>query len=88
MYILASNNLYSRRILNETRHEKACLYAPNFDKVGRAYCFGLACLSVCLLTFDWCMLRYRNFIIHIPHEKDFGETVNARDLKFHNKDSS
>ena len=24
------------------------LYAPNFEKVGRAYCFRLVCLSVCL----------------------------------------
>ena len=23
-------------------------YAPNFEKVGRAYCFWLVCLSVCL----------------------------------------
>ena len=34
-----------------------CFYAPNFEKVGRAYCFGLVCLSVCvcvrLLTFKW-----------------------------------
>ena len=36
-------------------------YAPNFEKVGRAYCFRLVCLSVCLsvcacvrlLTFEW-----------------------------------
>ena len=36
------------------------LYAPNFEKVGRAYCFRLVCLSVCacvrLLTFEWCMV--------------------------------
>ena len=24
------------------------IYAPNFEKVGRAYCFRLVCLSVCL----------------------------------------
>ena len=23
-------------------------YAPNFEKVGRAYCFRLVCVSVCL----------------------------------------
>ena len=32
-------------------------FAPNFEKVGRAYCFRLVCLSVCLsvcvLTFVW-----------------------------------
>ena len=32
-------------------------YATNFEKVGRAYCFRLVCLSVCacvrLLTFEW-----------------------------------
>ena len=32
-------------------------YAPNFEKVGRAYCFRLVCLSVyvsvCVLTFEW-----------------------------------
>ena len=35
------------------------LYAPNFEKVGRAYCFRLClsvCLSVRLLTSEWCML--------------------------------
>ena len=25
-----------------------CFYAPNFEKVGRAYCFRLVCLCVCL----------------------------------------
>ena len=44
-------------------------YDPNFEKVGRAYCFRLVCLSVCACvsgcvckslffkTSEWCMLR-------------------------------
>ena len=47
------------------RYPLTTFYAPNFEKVGRAYCFRLVCLSVCLsvcvcvcacvrlLTFEW-----------------------------------
>ena len=30
-------------------------YTPNFEKVGRAYCFRLVCVCVCVcvLTFEW-----------------------------------
>ena len=39
-------------ILTLACKNKACLgvechYAPNFEKVGRAYCFRLVCLCVC-----------------------------------------
>ena len=41
-------------------------YARNFEKVGRAYCFWLVCLSVCvcvrLFRFEWSMLGIRNFM--------------------------
>ena len=37
---------------NMITHSFTFNYAPNFEKVGRAYCFGLVCLSVRLLTFE------------------------------------
>ena len=47
-------------------------FSPNFEKVGRAYCFRLVCVSVCerLLTYEWCMLYMDlTFYVCIPHEK-------------------
>ena len=32
------------------------VYAPNFEKVGRAYCFWLVCLSVCVGVSGWVRL--------------------------------
>ena len=46
-------------------------FAPNFEKVGRAYCFWLVCVSVCLSV---CVCVSVNFW-----------TVNARVLKFHSE---
>ena len=54
-------------------------YAPNFEKVGRAYCFRLVCvsvflsvcLSVCVRPLTSILVHVRNLKFHmcIPHEK-------------------
>ena len=37
-------------------------YAPNFEKVGRAYCFWLVCVSVCLsVCLSVCVCASVNF---------------------------
>ena len=68
--------------MNAALSFEVSFYAPNFEKVGRAYCFWLVCLCVCgggggggggsvgaSVNFRTVKARVLKFHMHIPHEK-------------------